>query len=92
VTEFKKKATHPGSAGVVDTPAGRIFTPPPSNAPLLSEYMTEDELAAELRRTKRTIVRWRALGVGPKAIRLGRQWLYRRESVRDWLAGLERDA
>ena len=36
-----------------------------SPEPLLSEFMTKEELAAELRRNVRTLDRWAALGVGP---------------------------
>jgi len=59
---------------------------------LLSEYLTEAEFAAEVGRTVRTVKRWRALGVGPKCVVLGRQRLYRRESARAWLQSLEEDA
>ena len=57
--------------------------------PILSEFLTKEELAAELRRNPRTLDRWEALGVGPPRTRVGRQVLYRRGSVERWLAAQE---
>jgi hypothetical protein len=89
-----KKTTLGVAAEVIDTPAGRIFAPAPDHtpSPLLSEYLTEAELAAELGRTVRTIARWRAIGEGPRFLKIGRETRYRRESVRAWMVGLEQDA
>ena len=56
---------------------------------VLDGYMTEEELAEEIGRGVRTLARWRSLGEGPPAVRLGRQLLYRRTSVATWLASLE---
>ena len=61
-----------------------------SNAePLLSEFLTKEELAAELRRNVRTLDRWDALGLGPPRTCFGRTVLYRRVSVEKWLAAQE---
>ena len=60
-----------------------------SPEPLLSEFMTKEELAAELRRNVRTLDRWAALGVGPLRTCIGRTVLYRRTSVQKWLAAQE---
>jgi hypothetical protein len=57
--------------------------------PILSEFLTKEELAAELRRNPRTLDRWDVLGVGPPRTRVGRQVLYRRASVERWLAAQE---
>jgi len=54
--------------------------------PLLSEFLTKEELAAELRRNVRTLDRWDALGLGPPRTCIGRTALYRRASVQKWLA------
>jgi hypothetical protein len=54
--------------------------------PILSEFLTKEELAAELRRNPRTLDRWDALGVGPPRTHVGRKVLYRRVSVQKWLA------
>jgi hypothetical protein len=57
--------------------------------PILSEFLTKEELAAELRRNVRTLDRWAALGTGPPRTRIGRKVLYRRTSVQKWLAAQE---
>jgi hypothetical protein len=61
-----------------------------SNAePILSEFLTKEELAVELRRNVRTLDRWDALGLGPPRTCIGRTVLYRRASVQKWLASQE---
>jgi helix-turn-helix protein len=60
-----------------------------SSEPILSEFLTKEELAVELRRNPRTLDRWEALGVGPPRTRVGRQVLYRRATVERWLAAQE---
>ena len=57
--------------------------------PILSEFLTKEELPAELRRNPRTLDRWDVLGVGPPRTLVGRQVLYRRASVQRWLAAQE---
>ena len=57
--------------------------------PILSEFLTKKDLAAELRRNARTLDRWDALGVGPPRTHVGRQVFYRRASVARWLAAQE---
>jgi hypothetical protein len=62
-----------------------------SNAePILAEFLTREELAAELRRNPRTLDRWDVLGMGPPRTFVGRKILYRRASVQKWLAAQER--
>jgi hypothetical protein len=63
-----------------------------SAEPLLSEYLTTQELATELGRNRRTLDRWEVLGIGPPRTRVGRKVLYRRTSVQRWLAAQERHA
>jgi hypothetical protein len=53
------------------------------------EFIPEPNLARELSRDTRTLQRWRAQRVGPPYIRMGRQILYRRAAVREWLIALE---
>ena len=62
------------------------------SGPLLSEFLTKEELAAELRRNVRTLDRWAALGIGPPRTRIGRTVLHRRSSVNKWLAEQEQTA
>jgi phage terminase Nu1 subunit (DNA packaging protein) len=59
---------------------------------ILSDFLTKQELAAELGREMRTLDRWDALGIGPPRTRVGRKVLYRRASVQKWLAAQERNA
>jgi hypothetical protein len=61
-----------------------------NSEPILSEFLTKEELAGELRRNVRTLDRWDALGIGPPRTQVGRKVLYRRPSVLKWLAGRER--
>jgi hypothetical protein len=58
--------------------------------PILAEFLTKEELAAELRRNPRTLDRWDVLGMGPPRTFVGRQILYRRSSLLKWLAAQER--
>jgi predicted DNA-binding transcriptional regulator AlpA len=52
------------------------------------ELLTEAELCTQLRVTRRTTLRWRTTGDGPKYIRAGeRRVLYRRGDVDAWLEG-----
>ena len=57
--------------------------------PILSEFLTKEELAAELRRNVRTLDRWNVLGMGPPRTQVGRKVLYRRASVQKWLCAQE---
>jgi hypothetical protein len=62
-----------------------------SPEPILAEFLTKEELAAELRRNPRTLDRWDVLGMGPPRTRVGRRILYRRASVQKWLLAQESD-
>ena len=46
--------------------------------PILSEFLTKEELAAELRRNPRTLDRWQVLGMGPPRTQVGRKVIYRK--------------
>jgi len=61
-----------------------------NSEPILSDFLTKPELAAELGRNPRTLDRWDVLGLGPPRTRVGRQVLYRRASVQKWLTAQER--
>jgi len=60
-----------------------------NTAPVLEDFLTRDELASELMRSPRTLDRWEVLGIGPPRTFVGRKILYRRMSVRQWLAAQE---
>lgn len=57
---------------------------------LSEEYLTAPQLAGTLGVVVRTLQRWHALGVGPPRCKVGRQVLYRKAAVRDWLKGTEK--
>ena len=63
-----------------------------NSEPILSEFLTKEELAAELRRNPRTLDRWDVLGMGPPRTHVGRKVLYRRASVQKWLVAQEQSA
>jgi hypothetical protein len=52
---------------------------------LLADFVEEHELAAQLRRHPRTIVRWTGEPDGLPFMKLGYQRLYHVPTVRDWL-------
>lgn len=53
---------------------------------LLNNKLTTAELAAELKRSPETVMRWRRLRVGPPFMRVQGRVLYDREQVEKWLA------
>jgi predicted DNA-binding transcriptional regulator AlpA len=53
--------------------------------PVLSDYLTKEQLAKELGKCARTIDRWTAIGEGPPQTRFGREIRYRRASIMAWL-------
>jgi excisionase family DNA binding protein len=55
----------------------------------LPDYLTVTEAAKLLRVTPRTLANWRADGQGPSWSRLGRQILYRRQSVLQYINARE---
>src|SRR5262245_14810238 len=63
-----------------------------NSEPILSEFLTKEELADELGRNPRTLDRWHVLGMGPPRTHLGRKVLYRRASVAKWLVAQEHPA
>lgn len=60
-----------------------------NGAPVLSEYLTDKQLACELKVSPRTLARWRRLREGPAITRIGRKIAYRRSAVAAWLASRE---
>jgi hypothetical protein len=59
---------------------------------LLNDYAPEDQVAAELHVTKRTLQRWHAARIGPPRLIIARRPYYRREAVREWLRSREQGA
>jgi hypothetical protein len=52
---------------------------------VLSDYMDETTLAAELNQSPRTLQRWRRACTGPPFVEIGRTIFYKRSRVADWL-------
>jgi hypothetical protein len=52
---------------------------------LLDGFLEEPELARELKRHRRTLIRWRQLKIGPPYILLGPQVVYPIAGVKTWL-------
>ena len=59
---------------------------------LLAGYLSEKELARELRLSTRTIFRWRNLRQGPPYTMVGRTPMYRLDSAIAWLRARETQA
>ena len=57
---------------------------------LLGEYLTDEQLAAELDKSPRTIARWRRMGTGPPTTWIGRKPYTKRTTARQWLTTQER--
>jgi hypothetical protein len=57
---------------------------------LLDGYATEPELARELKRSERTLIRWRVMREGPPVTFVGRTPMYNLASAREWLRARER--
>ncbi len=53
---------------------------------ILADFLTEDETASELRQAKRTLRKWRTAGSGPPFIKVGRDTLYPRDALLEWLS------
>ena len=56
---------------------------------ILSDYMSQLELARQLQITVRTLQNWQQLRTGPPVTIIGRKHYYRIKSVEDWLAARE---
>lgn len=57
-----------------------------SATPVLSNYFTRREFAAEMHCCERTIDRWHSVGIGPPRTMIGGKVFYRKTAVADWLA------
>jgi excisionase family DNA binding protein len=59
--------------------------------PLLADFMTQEEAAAELGIHVKTLQRWRVDNQGPPYTKLGRRILYQRSAVKQWIHTRERN-
>jgi hypothetical protein len=62
-----------------------------ANSDLLAGYLTENEQAALLKKTVRTLRGWRKRREGPPWTKNGKQFLYNIEWTREWLAANRQD-
>jgi excisionase family DNA binding protein len=60
---------------------------PPNIAESTPRLMTQRQLAECLKVSNRTLERWRAAGIGPEFIRLGKLVRYQADHVSNWLKG-----
>jgi phage terminase Nu1 subunit (DNA packaging protein) len=54
-----------------------------------SPYMTTKEFAALVRKSPATVRGWRHRGIGPRGTKLGKEVLYHRDTVSEWLQAKE---
>jgi hypothetical protein len=60
----------------------------PRSSPTVSrphEWLDPEALATELKVPIRTLYSWRARGIGPEAVHIGKHLRYSREAVDGWL-------
>jgi hypothetical protein len=57
---------------------------------LLRDYWSEVELAKEIKKSLRTIRKWRQRKIGPPFAMVGKTPVYPQHGARDWLKSLER--
>ena len=63
----------------------------PPCAAASDDYLTEEEQAAELGVSTRTLARWRAMRAGPAFTTIGKKIRYRRAWTAGWLERRARD-
>ena len=59
---------------------------------ILKDYISQADLAAQLGKSVKTLVRWELDGRGPPVTRIGRDVLYYIPSVQKWLRAQEQSA
>jgi predicted DNA-binding transcriptional regulator AlpA len=84
------QAEHPTNGKEVNV-ATRI--PPRTPSPRQDEWLTVDEVCAELKISRRTFDRWRALGTGPRSKHIGGSGplRVRRSWLNEWLDTPDQD-
>jgi len=85
-------STQKNKAGLLASSAPTEAASSGSETSILADYFDTAELAAELGVTPLTVVRWRLAKKGPPITYLGRRILYKKSSVKAWLAAQERPA
>ncbi|WP_052389467.1 helix-turn-helix domain-containing protein [Belnapia moabensis] len=68
-------------------PHSKLQHAEPHGPAVVSEYLTQSEIAKRYKLSERTIERWRLIGEGPPFVRVGpRRILYRLTDCEAWLA------
>jgi hypothetical protein len=70
-------------------PARRGYPRTERGPPLLVDYLPERQAAEELLQKLRTLRLWRAQGIGPAFVRIGRRVFYSRSALLAWIASNE---
>jgi hypothetical protein len=63
----------------------QLLTTQRKRTPILDRYLSEEELAEQLKVKRSTLARWRRLQIGPAFSRKGKAPIYHEESVERWL-------
>lgn len=63
--------------------------PDEARSALLSEYLSLDEAARELRLSRRTMTRWLTLSLAPPSLKIGNRRYFRRAAMVQWLVKKE---
>jgi hypothetical protein len=66
--------------------------PPQMQTNILKDYISQADLAGQLGKSVKTLVRWELDGRGPPVTRIGRDVLYSIPSFEKWLKAQERAA
>jgi hypothetical protein len=59
---------------------------------ILKDYVSREQLAANIGKSTKTLIRWELDGRGPPVTRIGRDVLYYLPSVEKWLRSQEKAA
>lgn len=64
-------------------------TDEPAGSGILDEWISRQELGAQLGVSVDTLARWETRRIGPPCVRIGRRVIYRVQAVREWLVRQE---
>jgi hypothetical protein len=59
---------------------------------VLDNFVPEPALARQIKRSKKTLARWRKAGLGPAPTKIGRDIFYSRSAIATWLIECESKA
>jgi hypothetical protein len=66
--------------------------PPQMQTEILKDYVSREQLADNIGKSTKTLIRWELDGRGPPVTRIGRDVLYYIPSVQKWLRSQEQNA